>query len=124
LMSERLGVTVDRLLAAGPPRRYRLARHDRSRRLPDGHTAAMLADSTLGVRAYLADLGPGASGRPPFEHRGAALVLVQRGLVQVDLADDRPVLRAGDVLMVDDGEVRAWRNLRAEPARLHWIVRD
>ena len=84
----------------------------------------MLGDSTLGLRSYLIDLGPGESSRPPFEHRATALVVVQRGLVQVDLADDRPVLRAGDVLMVDDGEVRAWRNLRVEPARLHWIVRD
>ena len=123
-ISDRLGVTVDRLLASDSPRRYRLARHDRSRRSPDGDVTALLPDSTLGIRAYLVDLGAGESGGPPFEHRGVTLITVLRGLVQVDLDDDRPVVRTGDVLVVEDGAVRGWRNLRSEPARLHWVLRD
>lgn len=123
-IAERLGVTVDRLLAADAPRPYRLARHDRSRRLPDRRVTTLLGDSTVGLRAYLVDLAPGESAAPPFEHRGVTLVTVLRGLVQVDLDDDRPVIRAGDALVVEDGAVRAWRNLRGEPARLQWVLRD
>ena len=123
-ISERLGVTVDRLLASDAPRSYHLARHDRSRRLPDRQVTALLSDSMLGLRAYLVDLAAGESSFPPFEHRGIALITVLRGLVQVDLDDDRPVVRAGDALVVEDGAVRAWRNLRGEPARLQWVLRD
>lgn len=124
VIADRLGVTVDRLLAADGRRPYRLARHDRSRRLPDGRSTALLADSTVGLRSYLVDLAAGEVSAPAFEHRGVTLLTVLRGLVQVDLDDDRPVLRVGDALVVEDGAVRAWRNLRAEPAQLQWVLRD
>lgn len=124
VIADQLGVSVDRLLAADTPRSYHLARHDRSRLLPGGQVTALLADSALGLRAYLVDLGAGEGSGPPFEHRGIALITVLRGLVQVDLDDDRPVLRSGDVLVVENGAVRAWRNLRGEPARFHWVLRD
>ena len=39
-------------------------------------------------------------------------------------ADDRPVLRTGDVLIVETGSVHAWRNLRRDPMTCSWILRD
>ena len=73
---------------------------------------------------YLVDLAGGEQGEPPFAHRGVSTVAAARGLIQVELDADRPVLRGGDVLIVETGEVRAWRNLRAQRAQAFWVVRD
>ena len=123
-IAEGLQIPVDRLLGTPMTRSYRLARHDRSRQLPDGRTIALESDSTVGIRAYLIELAGGESGEPPFEHHGVATIAPLRGLMQVDLDDDRPVLRAGDMLILETGSVRAWRNLRRDPASWFWILRD
>jgi quercetin dioxygenase-like cupin family protein len=47
-----------------------------------------------------------------------------QGVMQVDLDDDRPVLRTGDVLIVETGAVHAWRNLRRESLTCYWVLRD
>lgn len=123
-IADRLELPVDRLLGGSRPRTYRLARHDRARRRPDTHVIPMAADATVGIRAFLVEPPDGEWHEPPFEHRGVATLAGLRGLVQVDLADDRPVLRPGDVLVADGSPVRAWRRLRNEPAAMYWIVRD
>lgn len=123
-IADRLGMPIDRLLGGTTPRGYRLARHDRARRLPGDTVTALAGDSTVGLRAYLVELRDTEWAAPPFEHHGVAAVAVQRGLVQLDLADDRPVLRAGDTLLAEDAPVRAWRRLRHEPATCFWFVRD
>lgn len=123
-IADRLEITTDRILSAGTTRSYTLARHDRSRQLANRSVTALASDSTIGLRAYLIDLAPGEESAPPFDHRGVAMVAPLRGLVQVVLDDDRPVLRPGDVLTVERGGVRAWRNLRTSPARCHWVLRD
>lgn len=123
-IADRLEITTDRILSAGTSRSYTLARHDRSRRLANTSVTALASDSTVGLRSYLIELAPGEESSPPFDHRGVTMIAPLRGLIQVVLADDRPVLRSGDVLMVERDGVRAWRNLRVQPARFHWILRD
>jgi transcriptional regulator with XRE-family HTH domain len=123
-LADRLGVSIDRVLSTGSPSAYHLARHDRARILPNSTIAALAADVTTGLRAFLVNLPGDARHPPPFDHRGVSAVAPVRGLVQVELDDDRPVLRAGDVLIVENGPVRAWRNLRAHAAACYWIVRD
>lgn len=123
-LANGLGVSVDRLLSTGSARTYRLARHDRTRRLSHGSVTALGPDVTVGVRVFLIELAGGQRGVPPFDHRGVAVVAPIRGLVQVELDDDRPVLRAGDALIVETGAVRAWRNLRGHHATCYWILRD
>ena len=123
-IADRLEIPVDRILAAAEPRGYRLARHDRTRRLAGGQVAALSTDTASGLRVYLVDLAGGEQGEPPFAHRGVSTVAAARGLIQVELDADRPVLRGGDVLIVETGEVRAWRNLRAQRAQAFWVVRD
>ena len=39
------------------------------------------------------------------------MVLVAGGLVQVRVADDTPVMRAGDALVATDAAIGGWRNL-------------
>ena len=121
VLSERLGMGLDELLAAAPTGGYVLARHPRT---PADATTALLDDPKAGLRAYLVRLGPGESGAPDFPHKGAELVLVASGLVQLTIGDDTPVLRAGDVALATTVAVTGWRNLMNGPALLFWVLRD
>ncbi len=123
-LSDRLGVSLDRLVSARPAPGYALARHDRRRPVAGPGTVALADDATVGLRAYLVALEGGETGTPPITHRGIELVAVVRGLVQVEAGDDTPVLRAGDSLLASTASVRAWRNLRPDSAAFYWIVRD
>jgi transcriptional regulator with XRE-family HTH domain len=123
-IADRLELPVDRILGAAPSPGYRLARHDRSRLIADGNVIALASDSTVGLRSFLLRLGELESSTPPFGHRGVMLFAPVQGVMQVDLDEDRPVLRTGDVLIVEDGSVRAWRNLRRDPVTCHWVLRD
>jgi transcriptional regulator with XRE-family HTH domain len=123
-IAERLELPVDRVLGAGETRSYRLARHDRSRLIAPGNVVALASDASVGLRAYLVRLDDSEVGAPPFEHRGTMLFAPIQGVMQVDLDDDRPVLRSGDVLVVEATSVRAWRNLRHDPVACYWVLRD
>ena len=121
-ISDGLGVTIDALLGGVGGPGYVLARRDRTR--GGASYAALLDDPHAGLRAYLVGLGRGEAGVPPVPHRGVAMVLVASGLVQVRVADDTPVMRAGDALVATDVAINGWRNLTMEPARLFWVLRD
>jgi hypothetical protein len=69
-------------------------------------------------------LAGGETGQPPLTHKGAELVLVAGGLVQLELGADTPVLRTGDAALATTTPVSSWRNLTNEPAAIFWIVRD
>ena len=121
LLSERLGVSLDDLLATAPESGYLLARRPRT---PTPRVTALLDDPKAGLRAYLVRLGPSESGVPDIVHKGAELVLVASGLVQVTVGSDTPVMRAGDAVLVTRVAVSAWRNLTSEPAWVFWVLRD
>ena len=121
-ISDGLGVTIDALLGGVGGPGYVLARRDGTR--GNASYVALLDDPDAGLRAYLVGLGRGEAGVPPVSHRGVAMVLVASGLVQVRVAEDTPVMRAGDALVATDVTVEGWRNLTMEPARLFWVVRD
>ncbi|MDQ4091345.1 MAG: XRE family transcriptional regulator [Actinomycetota bacterium] len=121
LLSERLGMGLDELLAAAPAGGYVLARHPRT---ADDAKVSLLDDPKAGLRAYLVRLGPGESGAPDFLHKGAELVLVASGLVQITIGADTPVMRAGDAVLATSLAVSGWRNLMNGPALLFWVLRD
>jgi transcriptional regulator with XRE-family HTH domain len=121
VLSERLGMGLDELLASAPTGGYVLARHPRT---AVEAKVALLDDPKAGLRAYLVRLGPGESGAPDFLHKGVELVLVASGLVQLTIGDDTPVLRAGDVALANTVAVSGWRNLMNGPALLFWVLRD
>ncbi|MEP7045907.1 MAG: helix-turn-helix domain-containing protein [Ilumatobacteraceae bacterium] len=123
-LSDRLEVTLDRLVGAQAGPGYHLARHDRPRnRNPEG-AIALADDSTIGLRVYLMTLGGGEGGGPHLQHNGAELVAVVRGLLQVEAGADTPVLRSGDSLLATSATISGWRNLRREPASFYWVLRD
>ncbi|MDP9404295.1 MAG: helix-turn-helix domain-containing protein [Actinomycetota bacterium] len=121
-LSEQLGVGIDEILGNVHEGDYVLARRDRtsgpSKQVP------LLDDPNAGLRAYLVNLGSAEAGAPPRHHKGAELVLVAGGLVQVNLGVETPVMRAGDALLASRVPVIGWRNLLGDPARLFWIIRD
>jgi transcriptional regulator with XRE-family HTH domain len=121
VLTERLGMGLDELLASAPTGGYVLARHPRT---SADATTALLDDPNAGLRAYLVRLGPGESGTPDQVHKGAELVLVASGLVQVTIGADTPVMRAGDAVLATTVAVSGWRNLMNGPALLFWVLRD
>jgi transcriptional regulator with XRE-family HTH domain len=126
-LTGKLNITLDELLRGEVVAGYRLGRrhHPRSRRGEAGHQPlALLDDPVAGLRAYLVHLPPRQSGSPHVAHKGTELVAVASGLVQVVLANGRPVLRRGEVLLVETTTIERWRNLGATEATLFWIVRD
>ena len=121
VLSARLGMGLDELLASAPTGGYVLARHPRTVAEPP---TALLDDPKTGLRAYLVRLGPGASGAPDLVHKGTELVLVASGLVQLTIGSDTPVMRAGDAVLATTEAVSGWRNLMNGPALLFWVLRD
>jgi transcriptional regulator with XRE-family HTH domain len=121
LLTERLNMGIDDLLASAPAGGYVLARRPRTLVEP---MTALLDDPQAGVRVYLVRLGPGEAGAPDFLHKGAELVLVASGLVQATIGSDTPVMRAGDAALATAVAVSGWRNLMNTPALLFWVLRD
>ncbi len=121
-LGQALNVSIDDMLGYHPSPGYVLARRDRipSRR----GVMPLLDDPGAGLRASLVVLGPGESGEPKTIHKGAELILVGNGVVQIMLNEETPVLRGGDALLVTNDAISGWRNLLPETARLFWIVRD
>lgn len=121
-LAAALNVSIDDLLGYQPDPGYVVARRDR---IPARRgLVPLLDDPEAGLRAYLVVLGPGESGDPGSVHKGAELILVGSGVVQLLLNEETPVLRAGDALLVTTDAIHGWRNLLPETARLFWIVRD
>lgn len=121
-LSDAIGVSLDDLLGRRPEEGYVLARRDRI--APRRGIVSLLDDPAAGLRAHLITLGPGEDGAPPVVHKGAELIMVSAGLVQIELNAEAPAMRAGDALLVTRDAIRGWQNLLPEPARLFWIVRD
>ena len=53
---------------------------------------------------------------------GEGIVAVSRGLVQVNVGDQTPAIRDGEVLIADSSRIDGWRNLGDREAALFWIV--
>jgi transcriptional regulator with XRE-family HTH domain len=126
-LTGNLNMTLDELLRGEVVAGYRLGRrhHPRSRRGEGSHQPLPLLDNpAAGLRAYLVRLPPRGSGSPHVVHKGRELVAVANGLVQVVLANGRPVLRRGEVLLVEATTIERWRNLGPAEATLFWILRD
>jgi transcriptional regulator with XRE-family HTH domain len=126
-LTGKLNISVDELMRGQVVAGYRLGRrdHPRTHRSNSGHQPLpLLDDPTAGLRAYLVHLPPRQTGSPHLVHKGTELVAVANGLVQVILANGRPVLRQGEVVLIDATTLQGWRNLGPSEATLFWILRD
>jgi hypothetical protein len=75
------------------------------------------------MRAYLVSLPRSATVEAPFAHKGAELVGVVSGLVQVLLSSGRPVLRPGETLLASRRGIDGWRNMGEGDAQCLWVLR-
>ena len=125
-LTGNLNITLDELLRGEVVAGYRLGRRDHPRRrgAASEQPAPLLDDPAAGLRAYVLHLAPRQSASPHIAHKGTELVAVASGLVQVVLANGRPVLRRGEVLLVEATTIERWRNLGPADATLFWILRD
>ena len=126
-LSAKLNVTLDDLLRGEVATGYRLGRRrypPRRRGAEWGEPLPLLDDREAGLRAYLVRLPQRGTVEPHMSHKGVELVAVASGLVQVLLATGRPVLRAGEALIVEEAPIAGWRNLGVGEAALFWILRD
>lgn len=121
-LADRLQLSMDEFLARAGNTNYVLARRDRVR--APGIITPLLDDPGAGLRAYLVNLPAGEAGTPPMTHKGTELLVVASGLVQVELGEAAPVMRAGDAVLATRVAIEGWRNLAGEPARLFWVLRD
>jgi transcriptional regulator with XRE-family HTH domain len=123
-LSRELHMTLDELLGGQVTKGYRLARRSGPRPAADARPAPLLDDPAVGLRAFLVRLPAGAATAPHFTHKGLELVAIAHGLVQVVLETGKPVLRAGEALLVERGAISGWRNLGQTEATLFWVLRD
>ena len=123
-LADRLDITLDELLRGEIAPGYRLARRDDPRHADRDRPVSLLHDRGSGMRVYLVRLSPGGSARPEFTHKGVEVVTVASGLIQVQLATGRPVLRQGEALSAERSGVEGWRNLSDREALAFWILLD
>jgi len=123
-LTAKLNMSLDELLRGEIAAGYRLARRDDPRHRLAGRPVPLLDDPRAGLRVYLVRLGAGESVTSPFVHKGAEVVAIASGLVQVLLATGRPVLRPGETLLADSSGVTGWRNIGDAEALVFWILHD
>ena len=121
-LSASLGLTVDDLLHGGDPSSYRIGRRVGDPRRAPERAISLLDGAASDVGVHLVHLGPREHGEPAEHQDGDGIVAVSRGLVQVEVDDQTPVIRDGEVLLADCASVSGWRNLGDRDAALFWIV--
>jgi len=57
-------------------------------------------------------------------NKGPELIVVASGLVQIDLGEETPVMRAGDAALATTTAVHGWRNLSSGGSTFFWVLRD
>jgi transcriptional regulator with XRE-family HTH domain len=123
-LAGRLNITLDELLGGEVTPDYRIGRRHGLGDLPAGSVIPLLDDAEAGMRAYLVSMPRSATVEAPFTHKGAELVGVVSGLVQVLLASGRPVLRRGETLLASRRGIDGWRNVGDGDAQCLWVLRD
>jgi transcriptional regulator with XRE-family HTH domain len=123
-LSRRLNITLDELLGGEVTPDYRIGRRHGVGNVTAGSVIPLLDDAEAGMRAYLIALPRSATVEAPFTHKGAELVGVVSGLVQVVLGSGRPVLRRGETLLASRRRIDAWRNVGESEAQCLWVLRD
>ena len=123
-LAGRLNITLDELLGGEVTPDYRIGRRRRLDDVSAGSVLPLLDDAEAGMRAYLVSLPRSATVEAPFAHKGAELVGVVSGLIQVLLSSGRPVLRRGETLLASRRGIDGWRNMGEGDAQCLWVLRD
>lgn len=106
-------------------RGYRVARRSGHRvvELARGATGRELLDDPSVGRCWEVTVEPGASGRQPlFTGKGAEVLLVLRGVLDVQVGAHRETLQEGDSLVAGDVAVEGWSSPERVGAEVIWSV--
>ena len=123
-LSSNLELTLDDLLQGEDPSTYRIGRRLKDPRHGPETAITLLDGIASSVRIDLVHLRAFEGGAPIECQGGQGIVAVSDGLVQVEVGDHTPAIRAGEVLLADCAQVDGWRNLGDREAILFWIVID
>src|SRR5215472_9062486 len=123
-LASRLNITLDELLGGEVTPDYRIGRRHGLSSAPEGSVTPLLDDAEAGMRAYLVSMPRSAVVDAPFAHKGAELVAVVSGLVQVLVGSGRPVLRRAETLLASRRGIDGWRNVGETDAQCLWVLRD
>jgi len=123
-LASRLNITLDELLGGEVTPDYRIGRRHGIGSAPGGSVTPLLDDAEAGMRAYLVSMPRSAVVDAPFAHKGAELVAVVSGLVQVLVGSGRPVLRRAETLLASRRGIDGWRNVGETDAQCLWVLRD
>jgi transcriptional regulator with XRE-family HTH domain len=121
-LSAALGLTVDDLLHGEDPPTYRIGRRVGDPRRGPERAITLLGGHASDVRVDLVHLNAREAGAPIERQDGEGIVAVSQGLVQVNVGDQTPAIRDGEVLLADCSRIDGWRNLGEREAVLFWIV--
>ena len=121
-LSATLGLTVDDLLHGEDPPAYRIGRRAGDPRGGPERATTLLGGLAGPVHIDLVHLAAREAGAPTERQDGEGIVAVSRGLVQVNVGDQTPAIRDGEVLLADSSRIDGWRNLGDREAALFWIV--
>jgi transcriptional regulator with XRE-family HTH domain len=121
-LSAALGLTVDDLLHGEDPPTYRIGRRVGDPRRGPERAITLLGGHASDVHVDLVHLNPREAGGPIERQDGEGIVAVSQGLVQVNVGDQTPAIRDGEVLLADCSRIDGWRNLGEREAVLFWIV--
>ena len=121
-LSTELEMTVDDLIHGEDASGYRIGRRAGDPRGGPERAITLVGGIAGDPQIDLVHLGPREAGAPTDGQDGDGIVAVSRGLVQVQVGDQAPTIREGEVLVADCSRVNGWRNLGDRDAALFWIV--
>jgi transcriptional regulator with XRE-family HTH domain len=93
-------------------------------RYPGSSATREVLSPTLSGRMVLlwVTFPPGEDGREPVRHVGEESVVVIRGILEVDIGDQRVVLAAGDSMTFDPDAPHAFRNPSADVTEILTVI--
>jgi transcriptional regulator with XRE-family HTH domain len=121
-LAAALGITIDDLVRGENPDLYRIGRWPDDPEHGLEETITLLGSAESELRIDLVRLAAREAGEPLIRQTGSGIVAVASGLVHVQVANQTPALRHGEVLVADSERVQGWRNLGQGEALLFWIV--
>lgn len=131
-VAQALGVTMQWLFSdpkgeaqdEGHPHHERLVRKDQRIEIEyqDGIVDQLLTPRSNNNLEVIYSTYPSGTKSEPYSHKGHEAVLVLKGTLEVEVADERYILNEGDCLSFTSSEPHAHRNLGENETTAIWFV--
>jgi len=74
------------------------------------------------IEVHLTELGPGEEPHPPHRHEHEEIVMIQKGIVDVNIQGETTRLTPGSVVYVASDRFHGWRNVGTSPSQYFIIA--